>query len=101
MSSLGLGRATIPACCSVTPAASLTHEMIFVSKQSRVNSEYEGREDIDIGRLFTNPGSESNRSLDICARTKPGEWEGEVVSRGGEGIDIGRLFTNPGREFNT
>ena len=29
---------------------------------------------------------------------EPGEWVGEVVSRGGEGIDIGRLFRNPGRE---
>jgi hypothetical protein len=30
----------------------------------------------------------------------PGEWVGEVVSKGGEGIDIGRLFKNPGRESN-
>ena len=29
---------------------------------------------------------------------EPGEWVGEVLSRGGEGIDIGRLFTKPGRE---
>jgi hypothetical protein len=60
-SSLGLGRAMIPAGCSQTPAASLTRHRIFVSVQSRV-SGYEGGEGIDIGRLFTNPGRESNTS---------------------------------------
>jgi hypothetical protein len=55
------GRVSTSAGCSQTPDTSLTGDRIFVSVHSRI-SGYEGVEGIDIGRLFTNPGRESNTS---------------------------------------